>query len=51
MIKQIFWRGLVFLRLTLPLVTDQLMRHAVINVKVNFNSGSSVLSVESQYVK
>ena len=25
MIKQIFWRGLVFLRLTLPLVTDQLV--------------------------
>ena len=25
MIKQIFWRGQVFLRLTLPLVTDQLM--------------------------
>ena len=25
MIKQIFWRGLVFFRLTLPLVTDQLM--------------------------
>ena len=27
MIKQIFWRGLVFLRLTLPLVTDQLIQH------------------------
>ena len=25
--KQIFWRGLVFLRLTLPLVTDQLLKH------------------------
>ena len=25
MIKQIFWRGLVFFRLTLPLVTDQLL--------------------------
>ena len=27
MIKQIFWRGLVFLRLTLPLVTDQLVQY------------------------
>ena len=25
MIKQIFWRGLVFLRLTLPKVTNQLL--------------------------
>ena len=27
MIKQIFWRGQVFLRWTLPLVTDQLVVH------------------------
>ena len=29
MIKQIFWRGQVFLRLTLPLVTDQLLLDGV----------------------
>ena len=35
MIKQIFWRGLVFLRLTLPLVTDQLMQyvHCALNAE------------------
>ena len=48
MIKQIFWRGEVFLRLTLPIVENQLMPQCCVGVYYNQAFKHVVLTIEPQ---